>query len=99
MTGHSNRRMLLRGLGAALALPWLESLPAVAGAVAKSSRPPVRMCYWYVPNGVHLPSWFPSQEGPLVDLPETLRPLAFACDDVQLDHRRWSTTLPASPEK
>ena len=86
MTGHSNRRMLLRGLGAALALPWLESLPAVAGAVAKSSRPPVRMCYWYVPNGVHLPSWFPKQEGPLVDLPETLRPLSFARDYLNCFH-------------
>src|SRR5271168_5302365 len=86
MTGHSNRRMLLRGLGAALALPWLESLPAVAGAVAKSSRPPVRMCYWYVPNGVHLPSWFPKQEGPLVDLPETLRPLTFAREYLNCFH-------------
>jgi hypothetical protein len=36
------------------------------------------MAFWYVPNGVHLPAWFPELEGPLVDLPETLRPLAFA---------------------
>ena len=86
MTARTNRRTLLRGLGAALALPWLESLPAVAGAAAKSSRPPVRMCYWYVPNGVHLPTWFPEQEGPLVDLPETLRPLSFARDYLNCFH-------------
>jgi hypothetical protein len=79
MTAYPNRRTLLRGLGAALALPWLESLPAVAAA-AKSSRPPVRLCCWYVPNGVNLASWFPDHEGPLVDLPETLRPLSFARD-------------------
>jgi hypothetical protein len=36
------------------------------------------MCFWYVPNGVNLANWFPKQEGSLVDLPETLRPLSFA---------------------
>jgi hypothetical protein len=86
MTAQTNRRTLLRGLGAALALPWLESLPAVAGAAVKSSRPPVRMCCWYVPNGVNLASWFPEQEGPLVDLPETLRPLSFARDYLNCFH-------------
>jgi hypothetical protein len=86
MTAQTNRRTLLRGLGAALALPWLESLPAVAGAAVKSSRPPVRMCCWYVPNGVNLASWFPEQEGPLVDLPETLRPLSFARDHLNCFH-------------
>jgi hypothetical protein len=71
---------MIRGLGAALALPWLESFPAVAGSAAKSGKPPVRMCFWYVPNGVHLPTWFPQHEGALVDLPETLQPLYFARD-------------------
>jgi len=67
-------------------LPWLESLPAVAGSAAKGAGPPVRMCYWYVPNGVHLPTWFPEQEGPLVDLPETLQPLSFARDYLNCFH-------------
>ncbi len=76
-----NRRHLLRGMGAALALPWMESLPAVARAGATAaSRPPVRMCYWYVPNGVNHAGWFPQRGGALVDLPETLQPLAFARD-------------------
>ena len=44
------------------------------------------MCFWYVPNGVHLPTWFPQQEGPLVDLPETLRPLSFARDYLNCFH-------------
>jgi hypothetical protein len=65
-------------MGAAVALPWLESLPAVARAATGSAQAPVRMCFWYVPNGVHLPAWFPAHEGPLVDLPETLKPLSFA---------------------
>jgi hypothetical protein len=87
MTNRVTRRNVLRGMGAALALPWLESLPAVAGtAAAASGKPPVRMCFWYVPNGVHLPAWFPSREGTLVDLPETLRPLTFARDYLNCFH-------------
>lgn len=79
-----NRRKVLRGLGAALALPWMESLTTAARATGAgagaAATPPVRMCCWYVPNGVHLPAWFPQQDGALVELPETLRPLAFARD-------------------
>lgn len=81
----TTRRNLLRGLGAAIALPWLESLPRVAAA-ATTQRPPVRMCCWYVPNGVHLPAWFPDREGVLTDLPESLRPLSFARDYVNCFH-------------
>jgi hypothetical protein len=66
-------------MGAALALPWLESMQTAVAATA-SNRPPVRMCFWYVPNGVHLPAWFPEHEGVLIDLPKTLRPLSFASD-------------------
>jgi hypothetical protein len=76
MANQMKRRDVLRGLGAVLALPWMESLAVAAGPAA--SKPPVRMSFWYVPNGVHLPTWFPERDGTLVDLPETLRPLAFA---------------------
>ncbi len=44
------------------------------------------MCFWYVPNGVHLPTWFPKHEGTLVDLPETLRPLSFAREYLNCFH-------------
>ena len=74
-----SRRNLLRGMGAALALPWMESLQPVARAAA-SAKPPVRMCYWYVPNGVNHAGWFPDRAGSLVDLPESLQPLSFAKD-------------------
>jgi len=75
-----DRRTMLRGLGAALALPWMESLPGASrfASAATGGKPPIRMCFWYVPNGVHLPTWFPEHEGTLIDLPETLQPLAFA---------------------
>src|SRR5258708_5818145 len=88
MTKCPTRRTLLRGMGAAIALPWMESLSAIAGTTAKAAaaKPPVRMCFWYVPNGVHLPTWFPKNEGTLVDLPETLRPLTFARESLNCFH-------------
>jgi hypothetical protein len=95
----TNRRTLLRGLGAALALPWLESLPALGGTVANKAKPPVRMCYWYVPNGVHLPTWFPEREGPIVDLPETLKPLAFARDYLNTFHGLTHNTALVNGDK
>jgi hypothetical protein len=86
MANHLNRRTMLRGRGAAIALPWMESLPTIARAAGKATKPPVRMSYWYVPNGVNLASWFPQQEGALVDLPETLKPLSFARDYLNTFH-------------
>jgi hypothetical protein len=79
-----SRRTILRGLGAAMALPWMESFqPLMAAGVEK---PPIRMAFWYTPNGVHLPTWFPEHEGVLVDLPYTLQPLSFARDELVVFH-------------
>jgi hypothetical protein len=86
MASRVNRRAVLRGLGAAIALPWMESLAPVARAAGAAGKPPVRMAFWYVPNGVHLPAWFPQHEGALIDLPETLQPLAFARDSLNCFH-------------
>jgi hypothetical protein len=80
-----SRRTVLRGVGAALALPWLEALspaPAVSRAFEAAAGTPKRMAFFYVPNGVHMPAWTPESEGPLGDLPATLQPLASFKDDV-----------------
>src|SRR5262245_5960803 len=86
MTSHVTRRTMLRGMGAAFVLPFMESLPGVARAAAATSPAPVRMCCWYVPNGVHLPTWFPRENGALVELPESLRPLSFAREFLNCFH-------------
>ncbi len=77
------RRTVLRGLGVSLALPWLESLAprAVAGPAVGASGPQ-RMAFMFVPNGVHLPDWTPSQDGYGFDLPHILSPLASVQDDL-----------------
>jgi len=73
-----SRRTVLRGLGTALALPWLEAMgPLTALAGAPATRPyPNRMAFLYVPNGKHMPDWTPAVEGAGYELPYTLQPLA-----------------------
>ncbi|MBL8212146.1 MAG: DUF1552 domain-containing protein [Bryobacterales bacterium] len=68
-----NRRTFLRGAGAAVALPFLDAMaPAFASSTVKS---PVRMGFVYVPNGIDMKNWTPSQDGALGELPRILKPL------------------------
>jgi hypothetical protein len=73
-----SRRTVLRGMGAAVALPWLEAmLPRAARGAPANAGPPRRMALFFVPNGVHMPDWKPAKEGPLTDpLPPILAPLS-----------------------
>jgi hypothetical protein len=71
---------VLKGVGAAIALPWLESMGPLA-AWAENAAPegtpiPNRMAFLYVPNGVHMADWRPTAEGADFTLPRTLEPLA-----------------------
>ena len=51
---HVSRRTVLRGAGAALALPFLDAMePAFAAAEVKKA--PVRLGFIYVPNGIIMP--------------------------------------------
>lgn len=73
-----SRRTVLRGLGTAVALPWLEAMaPAadLAGAAAKVASAPRRMAFLYVPNGAHMQAWTPEKEGTGFELPFILEPL------------------------
>jgi hypothetical protein len=67
-----NRRRFLRGMGAAVALPWMESL-VLAGAPA---TPPRRLGFVYVPNGKNMAHWKPKATGTSFDLPAILQPLS-----------------------
>ena len=78
-----SRRTVLRGLGTAIALPWLEAMaPAAPGGAAAAGAAPRRMAFFYVPNGVHMPDWTPAGTGRGFELPEILRPLAPFKDDL-----------------
>jgi hypothetical protein len=66
-----SRRHILKGLGAAVALPWLESL-----AAGRERQAPRRMAFLYVPNGATMAQWTPAETGPAFSLPPILEPLA-----------------------
>jgi hypothetical protein len=72
------RRTFLRGLGTAMALPFMESaLPrSVWAAGAPAAKAPLRMAFVFIPNGAHMPAWTPEKEGADFALPATLEPLA-----------------------
>ena len=73
-----SRRTVLKGLGAAISLPFLDAMtPAFArGAVAQAARKgPVRVAWFYVPNGIDMRNWTPAADGVLADLPPVLAPL------------------------
>ena len=70
------RRTVLRGLGAALALPLLDSMVPALTALSRTAAAPVRrMGVFFVPNGMSMPYWSPKAEGALTELPPTLKPL------------------------
>ena len=67
------RRAFLRGAGASLALPLLDSMvPAFAAA----TQLPVRLSIVYMPNGINMDKWFPKTDGPAFQFSPTLEPLA-----------------------
>ena len=67
-----SRRMLLRGLGATVALPFLDSMvPALTAA-----SPTVRFGAVYVPNGMVMQNWTPGTVGTGFELTPILEPLA-----------------------
>lgn len=72
-----DRRAILRGTGALVALPFLEALTAPRGfALSAREDAPRRLVFVYVPNGVHMPAWRPETTGAEYVLPATLEPLA-----------------------
>ena len=71
-----SRRTLLRGTGAALALPWLEAMGATGPAAKRAgAKAPVRMAALYMPNGIHPGMWTPAGVGREFTLAPTLTPL------------------------
>ena len=76
---HLSRRTLLRGLGVALPLPWLEAmgrLTALAGAADSRAAPPNRIAFLYAPNGQHMADWTPKGEGRDFELASIMEPFA-----------------------
>jgi hypothetical protein len=78
------RRTFLRGMGTAIALPFLDAMTPAMAAVRNAGKPPVRMAFVYVPNGIMMNGWNPDYEGKLSTLPRILKPLEPFKDDILL---------------
>jgi hypothetical protein len=70
-----NRRTLLRGAGAAIALPMLDAMVPVRASAAKLVKAPLRTSFVYVPNGVVMDNWTPKTVGKEFEIKRILKPL------------------------
>jgi hypothetical protein len=70
---HISRRRMLKGMGACIALPFLEAM-AIPGQ-APSGKSPVRTAFLFMPNGVHPDRWTPASTGSGFELTPQLMPL------------------------
>lgn len=79
-----NRRTFLRSAAATLALPPLVSaLPRSAWA-GPAETPPVRLIFWFAPNGMVMGRFTPTSEGFDYALQEISAPLISVRDDVSV---------------
>jgi len=71
------RRTALKGLGATLALPFLDAMfPALSPKARAASKPVQRFQAFYVPNGMAMEYWSPKGDGSAFELSPILEPLA-----------------------
>src|SRR5579871_7048588 len=76
-----SRRAMLRGMGAAIALPLIDSMtPALSAAVPAVNRFGVV----YVPNGMIMENYLPKKEGPDYEITPTLSELEPFRDQFQI---------------
>jgi hypothetical protein len=72
-----SRRLLLKGLGVSIALPWLESLPVWAeGSAAAPAKTPQRFACLFIGDGISPPHWWAKGKGAKMELGTSLQALA-----------------------
>ena len=89
MSKQLSRRTVLQGIGASLALPYLEAMNGwtAYGAPAVGATPK-RLAYFYVPNGVHMQDWSPEEVGPGYKMPFLLESTLSKFREVAFHHCR-----------
>lgn len=78
MTNQSriSRRTVLRGVGVAMSLPWLESVPVWSDESGQSALPPKRFAAMFMGNGINPKHWWAKGARAEMELSRTLEPLA-----------------------
>ena len=69
------RRALLRGMGAALALPLLDAMTPTTKAAEMLARGRKRLQVIYMPNGMMMENFFPKEPGEAYTMTPILKPL------------------------
>lgn len=73
---HLSRRSFLRGASALVGLPLLDAMvPALGWAGDAKPKPPTRLCFVYVPNGMVMSNWTPAKQGKDFEFTPILKPL------------------------
>ena len=75
----------MKGAGVTLGLPWLEAMASEGAA-----KPPVRMAFLYMPNGVNVEGWWPEGKGRDWKLSKTLAPLADLKSELSVFSNLWN---------
>lgn len=78
-----NRRVCLKGVGAALALPLLDVMGWAEASEKDAYKPPVRLGFMYMPHGVIMDQFWPTDAESFLTSPppalEALRPVLKEC--------------------
>jgi uncharacterized protein DUF1552 len=96
---HLPRRTFLRGLGAALSLPLLDSMvPAQTPLSKTAAQPQIRLGLCFIPHGAVINNWTPIGEGSDFEISRTLAPLEpFRNQLVVVSNLAHRNAAPAGP--
>jgi len=78
------RRTFLRGVGASIALPFLDAMIPALATSAQSLDPVKRMGFFYIPMGSNPVEWMPAATGRLTRLSSSLSPLTPFMDNLSV---------------
>ena len=86
-----SRRTILRGIGATIALPFLDAAPAFGQGRLRANQN--RLAYLYFPNGIPRGIWYPEKtavNGELIRLNEWMSPLEPFKEEIIIPGNIWT---------
>ncbi|MEO8483467.1 MAG: DUF1552 domain-containing protein [Acidobacteriota bacterium] len=99
-THNASRRHFLRGVGVALALPWMESLPAFGQTLTTAGKAvnaaPLRLGIVYFSNGVEPIHWWAKGAGANMEIGPALSPMMALREDMVFVNGLFNKTAAVS---
>jgi len=77
-----SRRRMLKGMGACIALPFLDAMALPGLKTPAFGKSPLRTAFLFMPNGVHPAHWTPEKIGSDFELTRQLLPLQNLKDEI-----------------